>query len=141
MTDTHIHTPMPTLDLTCAQTHSHISGALLSQRFHYTHTRTSSSVLEIYLIMTHPCPRLMACTNTYLSFTFTIAFPLHACCVTRNWCIRPFKIGYSVIDSNDENYATTIGSFNFFFIFKRAFESLVFRYVEHEMIALWQLYE
>ena len=34
---------------------------------------------------THPCPRLMACTNTYFSFTFTGAFLLHACGVTRNW--------------------------------------------------------
>ena len=90
-THTHIHTPMPTLDLTCTQTHSHISG-----RFFYStpwsaswHTHTSSYELEIRLMMTHtythPYPRLVALQNTYFSFTFTGAFLLHACCVTRNW--------------------------------------------------------
>ena len=35
---------------------------------------------------THPYPylRLIACTDTYFSFMFTGAFPLHACCVTCN---------------------------------------------------------
>ena len=54
-----------------------------------THTRTSSYELEICLMMTptytHPYPRLIALHNTYISFTFTVAFPLHACGVTRNW--------------------------------------------------------
>ena len=55
-----------------------------------THTHTSSCVLEICLMMTHtythpyPYPRLIALHNTYFSFTFTGAFPLHACGVTRN---------------------------------------------------------
>ena len=85
---THTHTPMPTLDLTCVQTHAHTSrgasfialpGALLLR------THTSSCVLEICLMMTHPCPRLMTCPNTYFSVTFTGAFPLHACGVTHHW--------------------------------------------------------
>ena len=57
----------------------------------HTHTHTSSCVLEICLVMTHThpyiCPLLMACTNAYFSFTFTGAFLLHACGVTRNWRI------------------------------------------------------
>ena len=69
---------MPNLDLTCAQTHSHISG-----RFFYStprsaswHTHTSSCVLEICLMMTHtythPCPypRLIALHNTYFSHVY-----------------------------------------------------------------------
>ena len=54
------------------------------------HTHTSSCLLEIWLMMTHTyihpysCPRLIAGTNTYFSFTFTEAFPLHACGVTCN---------------------------------------------------------
>ena len=90
-THTHIHTPMPTLDLMCTQTHSHISGCFFcstsrSASFH-THTHTSSCVLEICLMMTytHPYPRLIALHNTYFSFTFTGAIPLHACGVARNW--------------------------------------------------------
>ena len=57
MTDTHIHTPMPSLDLACVRTHTHLG------RFFYstsrsasitpTQTRTSSCVLEICLTMTH----------------------------------------------------------------------------------------
>ena len=54
-----------------------------------THTQTSSYELEICLIMTHtythPYPRLVALQTTYFSFTFTGAFLLHACGVTRNW--------------------------------------------------------
>ena len=54
-----------------------------------THTHTSSCVLEICLMLTHtythPYPRLIALHNTYFSFTFTGACPLHACGVTRNW--------------------------------------------------------
>ena len=95
MTDTHTHThtntAMPTLDL----------GAHISERFFYSnsraasithaHTQTSSCVLEICLMMTHtyahpyPCPRVIAFTSPYFSFTFTEAFPLYACGVTRNW--------------------------------------------------------
>ena len=56
MTDT--HTPMPNRDLTCAQTHSHISG-----RFLYSTPRS----------------------KTHFSFTFTGAFLLHTCGVKRNW--------------------------------------------------------
>ena len=51
----------------------------------HTHTHTSSCVLEICLMMIHPYPRLIALHNTYFSFTFTGAFPLHACGVKRNW--------------------------------------------------------
>ena len=84
---------MPTLDLTCAQAHSHICGRFFyrTPRSASWHTHTSSCVLEICLMVTHTythphlCPRLIACTNPYFSFTFIGAFPLHACCVTRNW--------------------------------------------------------
>ena len=91
MTDTHIQTPMFTLHLTCVQTHSHISGRFFyrTPRSASWYTHTSSCVLEICLMMTHtytlPYPRLIALHNTYFSFTFTGALPLHACCVTHNW--------------------------------------------------------
>ena len=54
-----------------------------------THTDTRSCVLEICLMMTHThsCPRLIGYTNTYFYFTFTGAFPLHTCGVTRSWRI------------------------------------------------------
>ena len=90
MTDrhTHTHTPMPTVDLTCAQTHSHISGRFFystprSTSWHtHTHTHTSSYELEICLTMTHTYthsyPRLVALQNTYFSSTFTEAFLFHA---------------------------------------------------------------
>ena len=39
----------------------------------------------MYGTQTHPYPRLIALHNTYFSLTFTGAFPLHACGVTRNW--------------------------------------------------------
>ena len=77
-------------DLFNDHTHTHTSRALLlqhfHQRFHYTHTQ-SSCMLETCLMMTHtyPCPRLIACTNTYFSFTFTGAFSLHAIGVTCKW--------------------------------------------------------
>ena len=82
---------MPTLYLACAQTHSRISG-----RFFYStpksaswHTHTSSYELEICSLIihtyTHTYPRLVALQNTCFSFTFTGAFLLHACGVTRNW--------------------------------------------------------
>ena len=32
----------------------------------------------------YPCPRMIACTDSYFSFMFTEAFPLHACGVTCN---------------------------------------------------------
>ena len=92
---------MVTLAMTCAQTHTHISGRFFIAHLWALfialpvalplHTHTRSCVLEICLLMTHaymhpyPCSRLIACTNTYF-FTFTGAFPLHACGVTRNWC-------------------------------------------------------
>ena len=83
------HTHIPSLDLTCAQAHTHISGRASYSTFRsafIVHTHTSSYLLEIWLMMTHsyPCPRLIACTNTYFSFTCTGAFPLHTCAVTRN---------------------------------------------------------
>ena len=73
MTDT--HTPMPTLDLTCAQIHTSRGASFIALpgALHETHTYT------------HPYPRLIALRNTYFSFTFTGEFPLHACGVTRNW--------------------------------------------------------
>ena len=84
---------MPTLDLTCAQTLSHISGCFFystpRSASGHTHTHTSCCVLEICLMMTHtythPYSRLIALHNTHFSLTFTGAFPLHACGVTRNW--------------------------------------------------------
>ena len=90
---THIHTLMPTLNLTCARTHTHIWCAHL-QPFQecfdntHTHTHTSSCLLEIWLMMmhtyTHLYPRFIDCTDTYFSFMFTGAFPMHACGVTCN---------------------------------------------------------
>ena len=83
--------PMPTLDLTGSQTHTHTSrDALLIAlpRALPLHTPISSCLLEIRLIMTHTYTHpylLIACTNPYFSFTFPGAFPLHACGVTRNW--------------------------------------------------------
>ena len=88
------HTPkLPTLNILRVYNFTHISG-----RFFYStpgalplHTHTSSCALEVCLMMTHtythlyPCPRLIACTNTYFSFTFTGALLVHACGVTRNW--------------------------------------------------------
>ena len=54
------HTPMPTLDLTCVQTHTHILGHFFcSASIKQTHK--STCVLEICLIMTHtlmPIPTL-----------------------------------------------------------------------------------
>ena len=85
MTDT--HTPMPTLDLNCAQTHSHISGRFFysSPRSASWHTHASSCVLEICLMMTHTHTHVWLLFTAHFSFTFTGAFPLHACGVTRNW--------------------------------------------------------
>ena len=74
MTDTHTHT-----HTFRGASFIALTGALP------LHTRTSSCVLEFCLMMTHPYPRLILCTNTYFSFTFTGAFPLHACGFTRNW--------------------------------------------------------
>ena len=53
----------------------------------YIHTQVA---LDGRVMMTdthtylYPCPRLIACTNTYFSFSSTGAFPLHAIGVTRN---------------------------------------------------------
>ena len=83
---------MPTLDLMCAQTHPHISGRFFystSRNATITHPNTHTQLFtgDLFNDDTHPypCPRLMACTNAYFTFTFTRAFPLHACGVTRNW--------------------------------------------------------
>ena len=81
---------MPTLGLTCVQTHTHTSRGTFIALLGALPLHTSSCVLEICLMMTHAythpysCPRLIASTNTYFS-TITGAFPLHTCCVTRNW--------------------------------------------------------
>ena len=85
--------PILTLDITCAQTRTHHEtlSYSTSRSASITRTHTGSCILEIcFMILhryTHPCscPLLIACTNTYFSFTFTRAFPLHACGVTRNW--------------------------------------------------------
>ena len=96
-THTHTHTCL-TLILR-AHKHTHTSrGAsfiALPGALHDTHT--SSCVLEIFLMMTHthPCPRLIALRNTYFSFTFTGAFPLYACGVTRN--LRTYFISVRLV--------------------------------------------
>ena len=73
VSDVDRHTLMLTLDLTCGQTHTHISGRFsytTSRSASITHTHTSSYLLENCLMMIytyiHPCPRLIACTNTFL---------------------------------------------------------------------------
>ena len=87
MTDTHTHTPMNLR----VYKHTHISGRFLysTPRSASWHTHTSSYELEICLTMTHTYthsyPRLVALQNTYFSSTFTEAFLVHACGVTRNW--------------------------------------------------------
>ena len=93
-THTHTHTPMPTLDLTFLQTHTHIWGVHLiglpgTLPLHI-HTKVAVYWRFGSWWHTHPysCPRLIACTNTYFSYTFTGAFPLHVCGVTRN--LRPY---------------------------------------------------
>ena len=75
MTHTHIHTPMPTFDLTLHK-HTHTSwcasfialpGAF--PLYTRTHTHTSSCVLEICLMMTHtfiPMPTL-DCLHKHIS--------------------------------------------------------------------------
>ena len=71
-------------------TYTHISG-----RATYSTSRNASIIhtqVAIYRnlvdddahIHTHPFTRLIACTNTYFSLTFTGAFPLHGCGVTRS---------------------------------------------------------
>ena len=84
-TDTHTHPHAHSWSYVCTNTHTHLGVR------HLSITHTISCVLEIWLMTTHtythpyPWPRLITCTITYFSFTFTGAFPLHACGVTRNW--------------------------------------------------------
>ena len=92
--DRHTHTyTHPCLPLIlCAHKHTHASRGTsfiaLPGALHDRHT--SSCVLEICLVITltythlYPTHVWLRCT-TYFSFTFTGAFPLHACGVTRNW--------------------------------------------------------
>ena len=118
-TRTHTYTH-PCLPLILrAHKHSHISGRFFystprSTSWHthththntHTHTHTSSYELEICLAMTHTYthsyPRLVALQNTYFSSSFTEAFLLHACGVTRNWrtyfiSVRPVFLVETVV--------------------------------------------
>ena len=90
MTDTHTRTHTHAYPWTYmrSNTLTHLGGASFIALPGALHDiPTSSYELEICLMMTHThsYPRLVALQNTYSSFTFTGAFLLHACGVTRNW--------------------------------------------------------
>ena len=85
--DTYTHSYPP--GILRAQTHIHLGARLflaISRRASITYT-TNSNLSDDRYTFTHPysCPRLIACTNTHFSFTFTEAFPLHACSITSNF--------------------------------------------------------
>ena len=76
--DTHTHTHTHTRARARAHTHTRTHA--------HTHTRTQLSTGDLVDDDTHPypCPRLIACKDTYFSFMFSGAFSLHACGVTCN---------------------------------------------------------
>ena len=74
--DTHI--PIPTLYLACTSIHTSRGAALFIIALLGAlpwHTRTSNNtgglIDDNRHTYTHPCPRLIACTNTYTSFALT----------------------------------------------------------------------
>ena len=114
MTAIDTHTPMPTIDLTCAQTHTHLGrasialpGALSLHTHTHTHKQLSTGDLvdDDMHTHTHVHAWLLA-QKTHVSFTFTGAFPLHACGVTRNLrtyfasvCDEPSLVGTVVLQT------------------------------------------
>ena len=89
MTHTHTHPCLSLILRVYKPTHTHISGrffiALPGALPLHTHKQLCAGNLFNDDTYTHPYPRLIACTTTYFSFTFTRVFPLHACGVTRSW--------------------------------------------------------
>ena len=94
MTDTHTQT---TLDLACTNTHiSRNTSFLCTYRSASIHTTTSSSLLEIWRMMTDTHAHTQTYTHSWLfakthihlvvrsSFTLTGAFSLHTCSFTPN---------------------------------------------------------
>ena len=86
-THTYIHLYPPLVIRVHKRTHiwdaplQHFQDASIT----HTHTHTSSCLLEIWLMMTRTYTYPYLCDHIFF-FTFTGAFPLHACGVTRNWC-------------------------------------------------------
>ena len=56
------------------RTHTHTD----THTHRHTHRQVSTGELVDDDTHPYPCPRLIACSNTYFSFMFTGAFPLHA---------------------------------------------------------------
>ena len=119
MTDTHIHTHMPTLEHTCAQTHSHTSGRFFSSTPRsaswHTHTHTSSYELEICLTMTHTPIPTFGCVAKHI-FLFHVyrrvslarvrrytqlAYLLHQCAtslLSRDCCIASCTVRHPGVE-------------------------------------------